>query len=71
MPNGDRMCAAIWRPSWRPIVQACAVGRLPEVDLAAHDHVDELVARREPLLLDAASRPRILVAGRTLPALSK
>ena len=22
MPNGDRMCAAIWTSSWRPIVQA-------------------------------------------------
>ena len=22
MPNGERMCAAICRPSWRPIVQA-------------------------------------------------
>ena len=28
-----------------------AVGRLPEIDLAAHDHVDEFVARREPARL--------------------
>jgi len=34
-----------------------------KVDLAAHDHGDELVGRGEPLLLDADSVVRILVAG--------
>ena len=29
------------------------VRRVAQVDLAAHDHVDELIARGEPLLLDA------------------
>ena len=29
------------------------IGRLAEIDLAAHDHGDELVARGEPALLDA------------------
>ena len=51
MPNGERMCAAIWRPSWRPIVQDWSVVGVAEIDLAAHDHVDELVGRGEPLFL--------------------
>src|SRR4030095_1818557 len=38
-------------------------GRIAEIDLAAHDHRDELVGRREPLLLDARRVLRILVAG--------
>src|SRR5580704_11235914 len=41
-------------------------GRIAEIDLAAHDHVDEAVARqvarREPLLQDARRVLRILVA---------
>ena len=43
--------------------------RVAEVDLAAHDHVHELVARREPLLLDAGRIGRILVAGNAARAL--
>ena len=37
--------------------------RIPKIDLAAHDHVDELVARGEPLLLDAGCIGWIFVAG--------
>ena len=37
------------------------VGRLAEVHLATHDHVDQLVARGEPLVLDAHRVARILV----------
>ena len=41
-------------------------GRIPKIDLAAHDHVDEPVARevvrREPLVVDAIRVLRILVA---------
>jgi hypothetical protein len=61
MPNGESMCAAICRPSCRPMVQR--VGRFPQVHLASHDHVDELLVRREPLLLDAEGVLRILVSG--------
>ena len=43
------------------------VGR--QVDLAAHDHGDELVGRREPLLLDAGRISRVLVAGNATGAL--
>ena len=74
MPNGERMCAAICRPSWRPIVQDWSVRRIAEIDLAAHDHVDELVARREPLLLDAgrvAADTGCRVCRARAPALSK
>src|SRR6185369_12271380 len=40
-----------------------------EIDLAAHDHVDELVAGGEPLLLDAPRVERILIAGNPAGAL--
>ena len=68
MPNGERMCAATWRPSWRPICHAFSIAR--KVDLAAHDHGDELVVRGEPLLLDADRVVGILLPA-TPPALSK
>jgi hypothetical protein len=45
------------------------VGFGPEIDLAAHDHVDELVLRGEPLLLDAERVLRVLVTGDTARAL--
>ena len=61
MPNGERMCAAIWRSSWRPSVQD-AVGRVAKIDLAAHDRMAEQVARGEPLARDACRVLRILVA---------
>src|SRR6185295_14805119 len=46
-------------------------GRLEvrQVDLTTHDHGDELVIGREPLLLDAARIVRILVAGNATRAL--
>ncbi len=37
--------------------------RIPEIDLAAHDHMDELVRGGEPLRFDAGGVLRILVAG--------
>jgi hypothetical protein len=40
-----------------------------KVDLAAHDHRDELVGRGEPLFLDADRVGRILVAGNAARAL--
>ena len=52
-----------------PDLPGLRVGRFPQVDLAAHDHVDELVARGEPLLLDAERILRILVAGDATRAL--
>ena len=67
MPNGERMCAAIWRPELASDLPGLLVAR--KVDLAAHDHGDELVARGEPLLLDADRVVRILVAGNASRAL--
>ena len=63
MPNGERMCAAIWRSSCAPDLPGLVGRRIAKIDLAAHDHVNELVARGEPLLLDARRVVRILVAG--------
>ena len=40
-----------------------------KVDLAAHDHRDELVGRGEPLFLDADRIGRILIAGNAARAL--
>jgi hypothetical protein len=40
------------------------VGRCPQIDLAAHDHVDELVRGREPLPLDPKRILRIGMAKR-------
>src|ERR1700681_4805894 len=52
-----------------PDLPGLCVGRSAKVDLAAHDHGDELVARGEPLLLDADRVARILVAGNAARAL--
>src|SRR2546422_11515696 len=43
-------------------------GQFAQVDLAAHDHVDELIIRGEPLLFDAERVTRILVAGNQYPS---
>ena len=51
------------------MVQDLRVGRSSKVDLAAHDHGDELVGRGEPLLLDANRVVRVLVAGNATRAL--
>src|SRR5258708_19744469 len=48
-------------PELAPDLPSFLVAR--KVDLAAHDHGDELVGRREPLFLDADRVVRVLVAG--------
>jgi hypothetical protein len=55
------MCAATRKSQFAPDRPGLVEAR--QVDLAAHDHRDELVAGREPLALDAVGVGRILVAG--------
>src|SRR5256884_4323519 len=52
-----------------PDLPRLCVGQFAQVDLAAHDHVDELIIRGEPLLFDAGRVTRILVAGNATGAL--
>ena len=69
IPNGDRMCAAIWRPILTSDVQAARVGRLPEIDLAAHDEADKIVDANMPAR--RAAHPGDTGSPGMAPALSK
>ena len=58
------------QPELAPDRPCLGVGRFAKVDLAAHDHGGELVARGEPALLDAERVVGYWLPA-TLPALSK